>query len=199
MVYYTCMEYLDLKGLSCPAPVVETKKVVDATSAEELRIELGKGAPHENVLRFLESCGYRVRTEQEQADSLTIRATKTGDSSYRVDSAPGKIVVLIDGETVGRGDETLGGVLMKSFLHTLKELKPLPWRLIFINAGVKLAGEESDYLPVLGELEGAGIEVLSCGTCLDFFKIKERLKAGRVTNMYEILSSLTSATTVLRP
>jgi len=63
----------------------------------------------------------------------------------------------------------------------------------------KLAQEGSDYLPVLGQLEELGVEILSCGTCLDFFKIKERLRAGRVTNMYEILSSLTNASSVLRP
>jgi selenium metabolism protein YedF len=199
MVYHTCMEYLDLKGLSCPLPVVETKKVVDATGATELRIELDQGAPYENVSRFLESCGYCISTEREGEDWLTLRATRAEDAGPEVGCGRKKVVVLIDGETVGRGDDTLGAVLMKAFLHTLKELSPLPWRLIFINAGVKLTEEGSDYLPVLGELEGLGIEVLCCGTCLDFFKIKERFKAGRVTNMYEILSSLTSATTVLRP
>jgi len=193
------MEYIDLKGLSCPSPVIETKKIVETTGATELRIELDTGAPYENVSRFLESCGYRVSTEQEGKDWLTLRATKAEGAGYQVDHGLKKVVVLIDGETVGRGDDTLGAVLMKSLLHTLKEIKPLPWRLILINAGVKLAQEGSDYLPVLGQLEELGVEILSCGTCLDFFKVKERLRAGRVTNMYEILSSLTNASSVLRP
>jgi selenium metabolism protein YedF len=199
MVYHTCMEYINLKGLSCPVPVVETKKLVERSEPKELRIALDKGAPSENVSRFLQSCGYSVSMEQEEKDWLTLRATKADDARLPADSGLRKIVVLIDGQTVGRGDDTLGAVLMKSFLHTLKEIKPLPWRLIFINAGVKFAGEGSEYLPVLSELEELGIEVLCCGTCLDFFKMKERLKAGRITNMYEIVSSLTSATIVLRP
>ena len=140
------MEYINLKGLSCPSPVIETKKVVATTGATELRIELDKGAPYENVSRFLESCGYCVSTEQEGKDWLTLRATKAEDAGFQIDHGLKKIVVLIDGETVGRGDDTLGAVLMKSLLHTLKELKPLPWRLIFINAGVKLAEEGSDHL-----------------------------------------------------
>ena len=107
--------------------------------------------------------------------------------------------MLIDGATVGRGDDLLGAVLMKSFLHTLKEIEPRPWRLIFINAGVKLAAEGSDLLNVLKELEDLGVEILSCGTCLDFFTLKEKLIAGRVTNMYDIVTSLVSATNVIRP
>jgi selenium metabolism protein YedF len=88
---------------------------------------------------------------------------------------------------------------MKSFLHTLKEVEPRPWRLIFINAGVKLAVEGSDLLNVLSQLEGIGVEILSCGTCLDFFKLKEKLVAGKITNMYDIVCSLIAATNVIRP
>jgi selenium metabolism protein YedF len=109
------------------------------------------------------------------------------------------VLVLIDGATVGRGDDVLGSVLMKSFLHTLKEVRPLPWRLIFLNAGVKLASEGSDLVAVLRELEGLGVEIFSCGTCLDFFKLKEKLAVGSVTNMYDIVSSLVTAASVLRP
>ena len=107
--------------------------------------------------------------------------------------------MLVDGATIGRGDDLLGAVLMKSFLHTLKEIEPRPWRLIFLNAGVKLASEGSDLLTALSELERLGVEILSCGTCLDFFKLKEKLVAGKVTNMYDIVSSLVAATNVIRP
>jgi selenium metabolism protein YedF len=128
-----------------------------------------------------------------------LHATKTeGAEAVSVQTAK-KVVVLIDGATVGRGDDVLGAVLMKSFLHTLKEISPRPWRLIFINAGVKLAAEGSDLANVLSELESLGIEILSCGICLDFFKLKEKLRAGKVTNMYEIVSSLVAATNVIRP
>jgi selenium metabolism protein YedF len=149
------MEYIDLKGMNCPMPVIETKKLLESSKADG-------------------------------ADSMAVQTGK-------------KVVVLVDGTTVGRGDDLLGAVLMKSFLHTLKEIAPLPWRLIFINAGVKLATEGSDLLTVLNELEGRGVEVLSCGTCLDFFNLKEKLVAGKVTNMYDIVSSLVAASNVVRP
>ncbi len=137
--------------------------------------------------------------KSEQADTAVLRATKAeGAEAISVQTGK-KVVVLVDGATVGRGDDLLGAVLMKSFLHTLKEIEPRPWRLIFINAGVKLAAEGSDLLSVLSELESLGIEILSCGTCLDFFKLKEKLRAGKVTNMYDIVSSLVAATNVIRP
>jgi selenium metabolism protein YedF len=193
------MEYIDLKGMSCPLPVVETKRLIEAGSIEELEVSLDQGPARENVTRFLESRGYRVSVESDLVDSVILRATKVGGIENAEELAQTKIVVLVDGVTVGRGDELLGSVLMKSFLHTLKEIEPRPWRLIFLNAGVRLASEGSDLIALLKELEDLGVEILSCGTCLDFFKLKEKLVVGRVTNMYDIVSSLVAATTVLRP
>jgi len=107
--------------------------------------------------------------------------------------------VFIDGETVGRGSEELGAILMRSFLYTLKELNPLPWRIIFINSGVKLAVEGSPYLTILGELIDMGSEIISCGTCLDYYQIKDKLAVGRISNMYEIATSFLEATNVIKP
>jgi hypothetical protein len=78
-------------------------------------------------------------------------------------------------------------------------LTPLPWRVIFVNGGVRLASEGSELLTHLRDLENLGVELLSCGTCLDFFGLKEKLKAGRASNMFEILSSLAESTSVLKP
>lgn len=193
------MEYIDLKGMSCPMPVIETKKLLESKRADELNIAVDKGAPTENVTRYLESQGYCVSVEKEEADTALLRATKIAGTEITSVQKDKRVVVLVDGATVGRGDDLLGAVLMKSFLHTLKEVEPRPWRLIFINAGVKLAVEGSDLLNVLGELEALGVEILSCGTCLDFFTLKEKLVAGKTTNMYDIVSSLIAATNVIRP
>ena len=185
--------------MSCPLPVIETKKLVESRKLPELNVVVDNGPPRENVTRYLESQGYCVSVESDQGDTAVLHATKKeGAEAISVQTGK-KVLVLIDGATVGRGDDLLGAVLMKSFLHTLKEIEPRPWRLIFINAGVKLAAEGSDLLSVLKELEDLGVEILSCGTCLDFFTLKEKLIAGRVTNMYDIVTSLVSATNVIRP
>jgi hypothetical protein len=81
----------------------------------------------------------------------------------------------------------------------LKELKPLPWRIAFVNAGVKLASLGSEVLPYLQELQNLGVEILLCGTCVDFYQIKERLGVGRTSNMFEIVSSLADSSSVLKP
>jgi selenium metabolism protein YedF len=199
------MEYIDLKGMSCPFPVIETKKLIESRKVQELNVLVDNGPPRENVTRFLESRGYCVSVEESDpqagapADTAVLHAALTeGAQAIRAQTGK-KVVVLIDGTTVGRGDDLLGAVLMKSFLHTLKEIEPHPWRLIFMNAGVKLAAQGSDLTNVLGELDGLGVEILSCGTCLDFFNLKEKLVAGKVTNMYDIVSSLVAATNVIRP
>jgi selenium metabolism protein YedF len=193
------MEYIDLRGMSCPLPVIETKKLIESRKVKELEVEVDEGPAKENVTRYLESQGYSVGVERDQGDTAVLRAARI--AGVEATSAPTgkKVVVLIDGTTVGRGNDQLGAVLMKSFLHTLKEIEPRPWRLIFMNAGVLLSTEGSDSLGVLSELDGLGVEILSCGTCLDFFKLKEKLAAGKVTNMYDIVSSLVTATNVIRP
>lgn len=191
------MYVLDCRGKSCPLPVLETKKVLDERALEELKVAVDNEAARENVGRFLESRGYLVAAEREGETTFLVASREKAATGPAMDRK--KVVAFVDAETLGRGDEQLGSILMKSFIFTLKELNPLPWRIIFINSGVKLASADSELLPQLRELENLGVEILACGTCLDFFHLKERLGSGRVSNMYEILSSLTEATNVLKP
>lgn len=191
------MEYLDLKGKTCPAPVIETKRFIEGRAVEQVQVLVDNDTSRENVARFLESRGYKVAVSKEDYGfCLTARHTGTGPAEALEIK---KIAVLIAGEGMGRGDDQLGAVLMRSFLHTLKELSPLPWKLIFVNAGVKLTTEGSGYLSVLQEIAKLGVDIVSCGTCLDFFHLKEKLRVGRVTNMYEIVSSLAEATHTIKP
>ena len=194
------MYFLDCKGKSCPIPVLETKKAIEEKGLTEVAVSVDNEVSRENVRRFLESRGYKTRVEGE-AGAFSIIAVKEKEEGPQPDvgGEAKKIVVFVDSEHLGRGDERLGEILMKSFIITLKELKPLPWRIIFINGGVKLSSEGSEMLPHLKELENLGVEMLSCGTCLDFYGLKEALKAGRISNMFEIVSTLTASSTVLKP
>jgi selenium metabolism protein YedF len=107
-------------------------------------------------------------------------------------------VVFIESDSIGRGSEELGRILMRSFLHTLAEAEFTPAKIILVNGGVKLACEESEVLGDLSALSRQGVEVLCCGTCLDYFGLKSELQVGRISNMYEILSSLAQAGKVLK-
>jgi selenium metabolism protein YedF len=192
------MDFLDCRGQTCPVPVVETKKLIEQRSPKELKVAVDSEVPRDNVRRFLESRGYEVTVEPADQGFLVLGSRQVEDPGAK-EKQEKRIVVFVDGETLGRGDDRLGRILMKSFIITLKELKPLPWRMIFVNGGVKLASEGAELIPYLHDLENLGVELLSCGTCLDFFELKEKLKVGRVSNMYEILSSLAESTGVLKP
>lgn len=192
------MECLDLKGKTCPVPVIETKRLIDSGPVERLQVIVDNSTSRENVTRFLVSRGYEVSVEEREGE-FRLTGQRTGGTIPQRALDATKIAVLIDGETMGRGNDQLGAVLMRSFLNTLKELDPLPWKLIFLNAGVRLTTECSEYLSVLTEIGDLGVEIVSCGTCLDFFQLKDKLRVGRVSNMYEIVSSLAEASHTLKP
>ena len=156
-------------------------------------------APKRMSRRFAESQGHQVTISEEKGVfELKIRKGKGKEKS---DSVGGKaennqgvassdIVVFIDTDSLGRGSEELGKILMRSFLQTLEQSEVHPQRIILINSGVKLACEGSEVLEDLQEFAAKGLELLSCGTCLDYFGIKKKLMVGKVSNMYEIINSL---------
>jgi selenium metabolism protein YedF len=189
--------------MSCPQPVLETKKALQKSPSGEVLVLVDNPASKENVRRFAESQGYRVDISEEKgAFQLRLQRTE-GPPKDSVDAerkVEGEIqsVVLIDSDSIGRGSEELGRILMRSFLHTLAEAEFKAAKIIMVNSGVKLTCEGSEVLEDLRHLSGQGTEVLSCGTCLDYFGLKTRLQVGRISNMYEILSSLAQAGKVLK-
>ena len=199
------MDRLDLTGMTCPIPVVETKKFLEKGPVNELEIILDDDIATENVTRFLSSQGFSVTSEKEgSGPRLILKGSRSASGPQPVPETEAgmqtkKVLVYINTETIGVGSDELGRLLMNSFLHTLKELDVLPWRIVFINGGVKLAAGESEHVGILTDIVNLGTEVLSCGTCLDYFHLKEKVRVGRISNMHEISSSFLQATHVIRP
>jgi len=197
------MAVLDCRGMSCPQPVLETKKALEKSGPEGVLILVDNPASKENVRRFAESQGYQVDITEEQG-AFRLRLQKAGtirkDPVREEKKVEGETlsVVFIESDSIGRGSEELGRILMRSFLHTLAEGEFKPAKVILVNSGVKLTCEGSEVLEDLRHLSGQGTEVLSCGTCLDYFGLKTKLQVGRISNMYEILSSLAQAGKVLK-
>ena len=190
------MNSLDVRGMSCPLPVVSVKRALESAEGE-LRVLLDDGAPRENVRRFAQGRGYQVREEPlEDGFALTISGKKSPEVAVAVRA--GATVMLIGSDRLGDGPEELGRLLMKNFIMTLIELPELPDRMLFINTGVLLTAAGSEVIEALEALGNRGVEVLSCGICLDFFKKKETLAAGGVTNMFTIAESLLQAGSVVR-
>lgn len=113
--------------------------------------------------------------------------------------SPSRHVILFCSDRIGDGPEELGRLLVRSYVKTQRDLSPRPWRMIFLNAGITLTTEGSPIEDDLRSLETEGVEILSCGTCLDFFQAKEKVRVGRVSNMREISESLLTADRVVRP
>lgn len=191
------MEKLDLKGKTCPVPVIETKNFIEGKAVPAIEVLVDNPAASENVRRFLASKGYSTSVVE---DNGTYRIEGSRDDTP-LTTAPGihRSLVYIDGEFMGRGSEELGRILMRAFLNTIKDLEVRPWRMVFINSGVRLVALDSEYLNILKDIEDLGIEIIACGTCLDYFHLKDRLGVGRVSNMFEIMTSFNEATSVIRP
>lgn len=196
---------LDCRGLACPQPVMETKKAL--AEADELIVEVDNPAAKENVKRFAESQGCKVEVTEEKGQfTLKILKQKNAEKfSSKPEIIEGQklvkdsdLILFIDTESMGRGSEELGKILMRSFLHTLEQSEVRPQKVILLNSGVKLACAGSEVLEDLQELNAKGVEILACGTCLDFFGLKKELRVGRVSNMYEIINSLGQARKLIK-
>jgi tRNA 2-thiouridine synthesizing protein A len=196
------MSVIDCRGLACPQPVVTTKHALDRIQEGELIVIVDNTISCNNVERFAQSRGCSVEIQEEGKD-FHLRIQK-GKSSRPVEASQGekksqKVVVYINSPLMGIGEEALGAILMRSFLKTLLDLKPIPSKLILVNSGVRLSSEGSEVLETLQVLLEKGVEILSCGTCLDFYGLKEKLKVGRISNMYDIAQSLMEADRLIRP
>ena len=190
------MNRLDVRGMACPLPVVSVKRALESARGE-LRVLLDDGAPRENVKRFAEGRGYLVQEEQLEGGFVF---TISGAPMREIVAAEraGTTVMLFGADRMGDGPEELGRLLMKNFIMTLVELKDLPDRMLFVNTAVLLTVAGSEVIEALEALGNRGVEVLSCGLCLDFFKKKELLAAGGGTNMLTIAESLLQARSVVR-
>jgi selenium metabolism protein YedF len=193
---------IDARGLSCPIPVLKAKDALKEMSDGVLTVVVDNEDSSKNVAYAAQKGGYESTIERRGQDwAVQIRvgvAQVEAPEQMPVVCPTGRgEAVFVASDRVGRGDDELGAVLMKSFLHSLTQLDRPPRLLVFMNAGVRLAIEESEALESIRALASSGVEVLVCGTCLDFFGLRDRLAAGRVSNMYEIVETLTGAGSVV--
>ena len=190
------MERLDCRGLECPLPVVKTKEFLQTHQAVEVFVD--NEIAVENLKKFAKVRGYQVNHQQVNQDYL-VTLIKTG---VVVEETPtnnlSDDVVVISSKVMG-SDPTLGAILMKSFIFALTKQDQLPKEMIFYNEGIFLTTSEGDILNDLKYLESQGVDIVSCGTCLDFFNRKELLQVGAVTNMYDIVERMEKAEKVIKP
>lgn len=186
----------DLRNLECPKPVIETKKIIEANPESNIEIILNSTVSKENVLRFLTSLN--IATEvQTKGNEIFINfiSPKTNKINISEDdiTCPTKKLaknIIISSNKLGSGDDKLGELLIKSFIYTLSERDIKPKNIFFVNSGVFLTVSGSQVLEEIRKIEEYGTNIFSCGTCLDFYDLKEKLEVGKIGNMSLLIDLL---------
>jgi len=188
-------EQVDARGLACPAPVVKTRDALKG-GADEIEVLVDNPTARDNVCRFASSQGCTSDvTEEAGIFRITVHNPEGRPQVPAAEEgAEQRTVVVLAEDIMGRGSPELGKILIKAFLNTLAENDPPPWKIVLFNRGVMLAVEGEDTVQALSNLQSMGTEILVCGTCLDFFGLKERVAVGLVSNMYDILTTMLAAT-----
>ncbi|NLN86071.1 MAG: sulfurtransferase-like selenium metabolism protein YedF [Syntrophomonadaceae bacterium] len=179
---------IDARGLNCPEPVIMTKKALDSQDVSEVLAIVDNRAALENISRLVKTMNLGSMVE-EQDGLYYINITKDETVTQKQSIKAGATVV-VQSNVMGQGDDVLGGVLMKSFMYTLTQMEGELETLIFLNGGVLLTTAGSEVLEHIKNLAKNGVEVLSCGTCLDFYGLADKLEVGSIGNMYTIAEEM---------
>ncbi|HOK63389.1 MAG TPA: sulfurtransferase-like selenium metabolism protein YedF [Soehngenia sp.] len=195
------MKEIDARGLECPKPVILTKKELDSIKEGKVRTTVDNEVARENLIKLAKSQNADFEVEELEGGLFAVTIEKKAsietENHKKMVEVDENFVIAIQSEHMGRGDEKLGEILMKSFIYTVKETKPYPKTMLFFNSGVKLTVAESEVLDDLKALENEGVEIISCGTCLDYFNLKDKLEVGSISNMYTIYEKLRNSTNVV--
>ena len=187
------IETVDGRGLACPKPVLETKKALENLTSKELITLVDNSIAVENIKKLLTKLSYPFEVSTKE-DYFEIRITNTKETTAEeiIDKEESLLneSILFTSNKIGKGDDALGEILMKGYIYTLSEMTELPKYIMFVNSGVKLTTKGSESIDDLKALEERGVEILSCGTCLDYLNIDlNDLAVGSVTNMYTIVDN----------
>ena len=193
------METLDCRGQQCPQPVVQTRKLMLAQPDRNLKVLVDDDVSRDNVTRLAQSLGYTASVTQAEATfEISLIPGEAPEKAVSGTVKPGPTVIFIASDEMGRGDTKLGQILMKNFIFTLIESDTSPDAIYFVNNGVKLTIGGSDVIEPLAELANRGVDIASCGLCLEFFNVKETLAVGRISNMLELVNALEEAGNIIK-
>jgi len=206
---------IDARGLACPQPVIMAKKAIEEN--EQITVLVDNDMAVENIRRLAlkMACGFSVTEKEGGIRNISLVRTGGVDETKEgggpgaqenelscaavAGKETGPLVVVLSDNHMGRGDDVLGDILIRSFVHTLLQLKPLPDTVICYNSGVKLAAKDSEVLDDLQQLAKDGVDILVCGTCVNYFEISDQVAAGHISNMYDIAETMAGAGRLLRP
>ena len=196
---------LDARGLTCPLPVINTKKELEGVNiGENIEVIVDNEIAVQNLIKFANVQGFPVSSSKVSDDEFHVNISK-GEKAVEEEEVicePNKkdnFVIVISSDKMGEGNEVLGHKLLKAFIFAVTKQDKLPKTMLFYNMGAHMTCEGSEVLEDLKLLESEGVEIMTCGTCLDFYGIKEKLCVGTVTNMYDIAETMEKASKIIKP
>lgn len=201
------MKVINCQGMICPMPLIETKKAIKNSKAGDiLVVEVDNETSSNNLSHFLNDNGLIFDYKQDASlHRFTFEvkefASKPSEMLNIAKSvvSKGNYIVVIDSNSMGSGSDDLGKILIKGFINTLDQLEGLPLEVICYNSGVTLATKGSDTAQSLKKLEDKGVKITLCGTCVDFYGIKESIEVGTISNMLYIAGKLAGNYHIVKP
>ena len=198
---------VDALGVQCPIPVVKTTKVLKEIKENSIaEVHVDNEIAVQNVLRLAQSQNFEAKSEkfEEKHFVITINAApqriETDEENIAcIPDSRTNTVVVISSDRMGHGNDELGKVLMKGFIYAVSQLDKLPKTILFYNGGATIPVEDSVSLEDLKNMEAQGVEIMTCGTCLDYYNLKDKLAVGTVTNMYSIVETINNAGKIIKP
>ena len=212
---------IDARGKQCPLPVIETKRALTEMTEGTVLVLVDNEIAVQNLTKMAKQMKLQCSSEKIAEDHYIVTIELSGEGLQPVNSIQSSnsseqrdvpttepitpeyreeaTIVVLSADHMGEGNEELGKVLMKGFIYALTELDKLPQKILLYNSGAKLSVEGSDSLEDLKFLEEKSVEILTCGTCLNFYEISDKLSVGSVTNMYAIAEIMMEASKIIKP
>ncbi|HQC71009.1 MAG: sulfurtransferase-like selenium metabolism protein YedF [Tissierellia bacterium] len=200
---------IDARGKACPLPVIEAKKALsNFVAGDTLEVLVDNFIAVQNLSKLAKSENFDYSYEKVEENNFIARFIIDRNAKYESNELDSincntarseNIVLVLSSDKMGEGDEKLGHTLMKGFIYALTEQDVLPKTILLYNNGAKLSVEGSDSLADLKLLESQGVEILTCGTCLNYYGLSEKLAVGTVTNMYVIAEKKMKASMIIQP
>lgn len=209
------MKTIDTRGHLCPTPLIMTKKAIkESTQGETIEVISDNDTAKCNLLDYITELGYKADCMSSGSEHRIIFKVDS-DTNFAVNytvtehfcptpapakqSVGGGYTVVLKSCVMGDGDKELGALLMRGCINSLAELDSLPRTVIMYNEGVKLAVIGCDTADSLKKLSEMGVEIIVCGTCVDFYGIKNQIAVGTISNMYKINTLLSESDNVIYP
>ncbi|GMO42860.1 MAG: sulfurtransferase-like selenium metabolism protein YedF [Termitinemataceae bacterium] len=206
------MKVLDMQGQPCPIPVVNAKKALAESGCDGVIVTVDNFVAVQNLEKMAKGEGHTLSYTQDGESLYKVTVTKNGEHTGLSPAVKDSLqqhagegggapltgtVVLITANSMGRGADDLGKLLIKGFIFSLTQLKPLPQAVIFLNSGAELTTEGANTVPDLKVLQEHGTQIYTCGTCANYYKLTDALAVGTIVDMMKITNTLTLAKNII--